>query len=186
MNKREVTPNSELHSLPNYLLHGIYLLSYSFVKYLSFPFSNYLRFLVLYIFSKGQIKSSYISDGVLIWFPWQVTIGKRCSLNQGVYINGYGGVKIGDGVRIAAYSSINSVDHQFDQPDTFITDQGMKKSEVIIEDDVWMGISVHINRGVHIGKGSVIGTNSVVTKNIPPYSVAVGSPAKVIKSRKQL
>jgi acetyltransferase-like isoleucine patch superfamily enzyme len=183
MNHREIKPHSDLHSLNNYLLHGIYLLCYSFFKYLSFPLSNYLRFIVVFIFSKGKIKSTYLSDGVLIMFPWRVSIGRRCSLNQGVSINGYGGVRIGNGVRIAAYSSINSVDHQFDDKNTFIMDQGMVMSSVSIDDDVWLGNSVHVNRGVHIGKGCIIGTNSVVTKNIPPFSVAVGSPARIIKSR---
>ena len=54
---------------------------------------------------------------------------------------------------------------------------------IIIEDDCWLGSHVTVTKGVRIGKGSVIGANSVVTKDIPPYSVAVGTPAKVIKKR---
>lgn len=58
-----------------------------------------------------------------------------------------------------------------------------EKTRVVIEEDCWIGVSSVIMGGVTIGKGSVIGANSVVTKDIPPYSIAVGSPAKVIKHR---
>lgn len=52
---------------------------------------------------------------------------------------------------------------------------------IIIEDNVWIGERCTILKGVRIGQGSVIGCNSVVTKSVPPYSIAVGNPAKVVK-----
>jgi acetyltransferase-like isoleucine patch superfamily enzyme len=172
---------SEMHSFKNYILHGIYFSLYSLVKYSSFPLFNYLRYFILRLFSSG-IKSSYISDGVTIMFPWKVNIGEHSSLNQGVSIDGTGGVEIGKGVRIAAYTVINTADHQF-KKEQFIYLQGFTLGKVIIEDDVWIGTGVKINKAVRIGKGSVIGSGSVVTKNIPPYSVAAGVPCKVIKQR---
>lgn len=57
------------------------------------------------------------------------------------------------------------------------------KGAIVIEDDVWIGESAIIMSGVHIGRGAVIGAGAVVTKDIPPYAVAVGVPAKVIKYR---
>lgn len=53
--------------------------------------------------------------------------------------------------------------------------------DVIVDEDVWIGVNVTLLAGVHIGRGAVIGACAVVTKDIPPYSVAVGSPAKVVK-----
>ena len=62
--------------------------------------------------------------------------------------------------------------------------QGLTKPKpVIIEDDVWIGTKTILLPGVHIGKGAIIGAGSVVTKNIPPYTIAVGNPAVVKKSR---
>ncbi|MBL4677498.1 MAG: hypothetical protein JKY70_15040 [Mucilaginibacter sp.] len=58
----------------------------------------------------------------------------------------------------------------------------MGTKPVIIEDNVWIGETVSVLPGVTIGKGSIIGASAVVTKNIPPYSIAVGNPAKVIKT----
>lgn len=64
-----------------------------------------------------------------------------------------------------------------------IREQGVTREGIIIEDDCWLGSGVKVLDGVTIGKGCVIGANSVVTKDIPPYSVAVGAPARVIKKR---
>ena len=180
----EVTRRSrqEMHDWRNYLLHGIYLTLYAPLKYMAFPLFNYLRFAVLKLFSKG-IHATYISDGVQIWFPWRVTIGRRSSLNQGIWIDGFGGVSIGENVRIAAYTIINTADHDFSDSSRPIVEQGFVTAPVYIEDDVWIGSGTIINKGVRIGRGSVIGAGSVVLHDIPPQSVAVGSPCKVIRRR---
>jgi acetyltransferase-like isoleucine patch superfamily enzyme len=61
--------------------------------------------------------------------------------------------------------------------------KGVTRQGIVIEDDCWLGHGVTVLDGVTIGKGSVIGAGSVVNKDIPPYSVAVGAPVRVIKSR---
>ena len=71
----------------------------------------------------------------------------------------------------------------FSDPEMLIHEQGMIGLGIKIEDDVWIGAGAIILDGVTIGRGSVIGAGAVVTKNIPPYSVAVGVPARVIKKR---
>ncbi len=172
----------EMRSLKNCILHGLYLSLYGLVKYWSFPFFNYLRYGVIRLFAP-DVQSSHVCDGVLIMFPWRVRIGKNSTLNQGCIIDGFGGVKIGEGVRIAAYVAINTADHDFSDPSKPIRDQGYVCGEVIIEDDAWIGSHVCINRGVTIGKGSIVGAGSVVNKDIPPYSVASGVPCRVIRSR---
>lgn len=98
--------------------------------------------------------------------------------------NSKGLIKIGNNVRIAPNVMMISANHVFENPDIPIREQGMEVKPITIEDDVWVAGRVNIIAGVTIGKGSVIGAGSVVTKDIPPYSVAVGVPAKVIKERK--
>ena len=74
--------------------------------------------------------------------------------------------------------------HKFDRTDIPMMEQGNTDAEpVTIGDDVWIGRRVMIMPGVTIGNGCVIGAGAVVTKDIPPYSVAGGVPAKVLKSR---
>lgn len=58
-----------------------------------------------------------------------------------------------------------------------------KETDVILEEDVWVGARVTLLAGTHIGRGAVIGANSLVNKEIPPYAVAVGSPAKIISAK---
>jgi acetyltransferase-like isoleucine patch superfamily enzyme len=180
-NKIYISKN-EMKNISSMFFHSIYLFLYGFFKYISLPLFNYMRLIILKFFL-CKVKSSYISDGVTIWFPWRVEIGKNSSLNQGVIIDGFGGVFIGSGVRIASYVCINTADHDFSEIDKYIFEQGYVCASVKIEDDVWIGASSCINKGVIIGKGAVIGSGSVVTKDIPPYAIAVGVPAKVIRYR---
>ncbi len=171
-----------MHSLKNYLRQGLFNVFYSIFKYIDFPFFNYIRFLILRLFS-SKIKSTYISDSITFWFPWNLEIGKSSSLNQGCNINAAGGIKIGNYVRIAAYTVMNSVDHEYRDKSKKICEQDYIMGEIVIEDDVWIGAGVIITKGVRIGKGSVIGAASLVNKDIPPYSIAVGVPAVVKKKR---
>jgi acetyltransferase-like isoleucine patch superfamily enzyme len=171
-----------MRSTKSVILHGLYLFLYGFVKYLPFPLTNLLRYAVLRLFS-SRISTTYISEAVHIWFPWNVSIGINSSVNQGVIIDGFAGVTIGDDVRIASNVIINTADHAFENKEIPIRMQGYVCAPVTIEDDVWIGAQAIINKGVKIGKGAVIGAGSVVTKDVPPYMVAVGNPCRVLKAR---
>lgn len=111
-------------------------------------------------------------------------------IDQGTFIGPYvclagsGNIKIGKSCLIAAHVGIFANNHIFDDPTQTIENQGISSEGIVIEDDCWVGHAVTILDGVTIGKGSVIGAGAVVTKDIPPFSIAVGVPAKVVKSRK--
>lgn len=77
---------------------------------------------------------------------------------------------------------MSSADHVLFNPDLLIREQEHNKGDIIIEEDCWIGGHVSITRNVTIGKGIVIGANSVVTRDIPPYSVAGGTPARILKN----
>jgi acetyltransferase-like isoleucine patch superfamily enzyme len=115
-----------------------------------------------------------------------LTLGDKSVLARDISINCYLDVEIGDSALIADSVYISDFDHKFADLDMPIKDQGIAKSRVRIERDVWLGTKVTVSRGVIIGEGSVIGANAVVTRDIPPYSVAVGVPARVVKDRRAL
>lgn len=129
-------------------------------------------------------ESSKIMPGAKI-IPQQgyIKIGKNCTVQYGCLLYGIGGLEIGDDTRIAAYTVITPMNHVFADAKIPIRLQGETALGIKIGSDVWIGTNVKIMDGVSIGDGSVIGAGSVVTKDIPPYSIAVGTPAKVIKKR---
>ena len=110
--------------------------------------------------------------------------GKNCFFGEYTSIRGQGGVHIGDGVYTGTHVQIAAVNHVYGDPDKFIKDQGITAEGIHIEDDVWLGSNVVVVDGVTIGKGCVVGAGAVVTKDLPPYSVAVGMPARVVKGRR--
>ena len=129
-----------------------------------------------------------IAPGAVI--QGNVRIGRDSSVQYHSVLTGYGSpddpsglISIGNGVRIAPQCVMVAANHIFDDPNTPIHCQGLRFKPITIEDDVWIGANCNIMAGVTIGCGSVIGGGSVVTRSIPPYSIAVGSPARVIKSR---
>ncbi len=111
-------------------------------------------------------------------------IGNNSSIGPYSYIGCSGYIEIGDNVMMSPRVSIYAENHLFDHPDLSIKEQGVKREFVKIEDDCWIAANTIILAGVTIGRGSVIAAGSVVTKDIPPYSVVGGVPAKVIKCRK--
>jgi len=115
-------------------------------------------------------------------------LGDDIQINDAVHIAAINSVTIGNRVLIASKVFISDHNHGFYGKDHTHTsplippvERVLSSEPVLIEDDVWIGEFVAILPGVIIGKGAVIGTMSVVTKDIPKYSIAVGSPAKVIK-----
>lgn len=112
-----------------------------------------------------------------------IDIGAHCTIQLFCVLYGHGGLTIGNFVRIATQTVIVPSNHNFDRLDIPISQQGYTAKGVTIEDDVWIGAGCKILDGVTIGQGSVIGAGSVVNRSIPPYSVAVGVPARVIRKR---
>lgn len=92
-----------------------------------------------------------------------------------------GPVKIGNNVIFAQNIVTSGLNHGYENIDMPICKQPTTTNEITVEDDCWIGANAVVTAGVTIGKHSVIAAGAVVTKNIPPFSIAVGNPAKVIK-----
>ncbi|MBN3899150.1 MAG: acyltransferase [Nostoc sp.] len=112
-----------------------------------------------------------------------IYIDEDTFIGPNVSIEGPGDIKIGKHCLIAAHSGIYANNHNFADLIEPIKYQGVTRKGIVIEDDCWLGHGVTVLDGVTIGKGSVIGAGAVVNRDIPPFSVAVGIPARVIKNR---
>lgn len=98
----------------------------------------------------------------------------------------YSDVRIGKYVMMGTGVKIYSKNHAFSRTDIPMCKQGFQTVKpVIIEDDVWIGGGVIILPGVHVHTGAILGAGAVVTKDVPPYAIVGGNPAKVIRFRKE-
>lgn len=127
--------------------------------------------------------NSYISSNVRIRGKFEMGYGS--SIAQNCSISGEkAGIFIGDNVMIAPNVVIVAFNHGFENMEVPMVKQNKTEAPVIIENNVWISSNCTINKGIRIGEGSIIGANSFVNKDIPPYSVAGGVPAKLIRSRR--
>jgi acetyltransferase-like isoleucine patch superfamily enzyme len=128
-------------------------------------------------------KGCYYLD-LIVWLNGEfIELGDDVGFNYGVYVNGFGGLTVGDRTMFGPYSMIHTANHESD-PSKPLQEQGHIKAPVTIGKEVWIAMGVMILPGVTIGDGVIVGAGSVVTKDLPPWTLAVGNPCKVIKQRK--
>lgn len=152
---------------------------------------RYARARIEFPFEVSSMDNVHIGRNVVIAKGARFNVGKKCHLyiGDGTWIGRYsqfGGtdysLRIGKNVLIAERVYMSTCRHGYEDVTKPITEQGLvPKGDVRIEDDCWIGTGVCILPNVTIGKHSVIGANAVVIHDIPPYSVAVGNPARVVK-----
>ena len=182
--------------MKKYGLSQIFYLSYcKFRTLFIFPNARIIRFPIdirgkKYIqVSKGfttgvgcRIEAYPDTDKKVLFF------GENFQMNDYVHITAMESVKIGNNVLLASKIYISDCSHgsysgdeNDSHPDSIPHDRPLSSKPVVIEDNVWLGEFVSVLPGVTIGKGTIVGANSVVSKNLPPYIIAVGTPAKPIK-----
>ena len=104
-----------------------------------------------------------------------------CNTRVGIGNTIIGPVTISDNVNIGQNVTISGLNHNYEDPNKTISEQGVSTMPIKIENNVWIGANSVVLPGVQIGNHSVIGAGSIITKDIPPYSVAVGNPARIVK-----
>lgn len=123
-------------------------------------------------------KGSFVMKRVYIMTPQQLTIGEYSHVNRGCTLDARGGISIGSNVSISHNVSIMSGSHDYNS-----TSFRGRFLPITIEDYVWIGNNASIGQNVTIGKGAVVCAGAVVTKDVEPYSVVAGVPARKIRER---
>ncbi|UGA54990.1 acyltransferase [Vibrio sp. VB16] len=166
----------------DYIMHGIYFLLYGLVKYIPSPIGDLLRWVISkpFLMAKNRVR---IYEGVTLWYPYRISIGKNVTINEYTYISGYGCVSIGENVLIGHRVSILSSEHVHLSTEQTIRSQGVVAKKVDIGNDVWIGANVTILAGVTVGTGSILAAGAVVTTDVKPYTIVGGVPAKFIRAR---
>lgn len=158
--------------------------------YFEFPFElrglEYISIGKNFKAGEGLVMEAWDNYFDMYYFNPSIEIGDNVCLMNNCQISAIDKVKIGNNVLVGRFVFISDNGHGDASDISKGTPPGQRKpyskGPVIIEDNVWIGRGVAIMPNVRIGKNSIIGANSVVTHDIPPNSVAVGSPAKVVKT----
>ncbi|MDZ4815079.1 MAG: acyltransferase [Verrucomicrobiota bacterium] len=125
--------------------------------------------------------NSGVQSKVVLLNPFRIEIGRNSVINFGSLLDGRKfNIIIGENVSIGPFASILTLGHDPQSPE--FADEG---GEVIIGDRAWIGYGAMILPGVRIGEGAIVGAGSVVTKNVEPYTIVAGNPAREVGKRVQ-
>lgn len=146
-------------------------------------FENKMRLIKKFFYYLRQIKG-YLTFGRRVYVHGKfkvvnsknVTIGERCSVNEGVFILGQCQIQIGNDVTLSARSMLIDSGLDFQSSEHRHID-----GYIVIEDGVWIGAGAIVLPRVSVGKGSVVGAGSVVTRDVPAGVLVAGNPARVIR-----
>lgn len=142
-----------------------------------------LRYALLKSIARKCGDAVAVYTDVYLLHPENMEIGSNVTFQPMAYIEAAGGINIGDDCSVAHHATIISESHVYEDANVPFKNQGMIRKPIIIGQDVWIGAKATILCGVNVGDKSVIGANSVVNKDVSPYSVMVGTPAKCVKKR---
>ncbi len=131
-----------------------------------------------HVFGVRLPKSSIIYCGCRFFHPWGVSVGKHSIVGDHAFLDGRMGLRIGDNVNIAGEARIYTLEHDIASP-TFAG----KGGPVAIGDRAYIGTRVTILPGVTVGEGAVVASGAVVTRDVAPWTMVGGVPAKFIKTR---
>lgn len=110
-------------------------------------------------------------------------IGNHSNIGPFAYVGCSGFIEIGNNVMISPRVSLYAENHNFSDVERPMKEQGVTKKFIKIEDDCWIAANSIILAGVTVGKGAIVAAGSVVTKDVPPFAIVAGNPAKVLKYR---
>ena len=169
-------------------VHRVLCIGYEALQWLVFLLPrfrscNQLKKLVLSINGAKVGKNVIFYPNVWIQPGFNLYIDDDVDVALGVIISTAGGVSIGKRTLIGYRSQILSTTHTIPNNRSRLHDSGHTAKPVVIEQDVWIGANVIVLPGVTIGEGAVIAAGAVVTKDVPPFAIFGGVPAKQIRSR---
>jgi len=150
------------------------------------PFGIFLRRKYMTLRSASVGKNLLMLRGCDIGGYHLMRIGDNSGISEGVVVNlgpGDHELRIGSNTFLGPGIYIRNMNHRFDDVNALIDGQGHTGTDIVIGDDVWIGARCILLAGTRIGDHSVVGAGSVVLSEIPPYSVAAGNPARVVKMR---
>jgi putative colanic acid biosynthesis acetyltransferase WcaF len=142
------------------------------------PFFGWRR-LLLRVFGAQVGGQVHIYPSAVIYMPWNLIIGEWSSIGEDVLVYNLGSVRIGRGATISHRAHLCAGTHDYEDPA-----MQLLKPPISIGDSAWVCAGAFVGPGITVGEGAVVGASAVVVKDVPPWTVVVGNPARVLKSRR--
>jgi putative colanic acid biosynthesis acetyltransferase WcaF len=142
------------------------------------PLLGWRRFLLL-LFRARVAPTAKVHNSVIIWAPWNLTMEEEATLAPKVECYCVAPIRIGAHTTVSQYSYLCGATHDFENPRFPLI-----AKPITIEDQVWIGADVFVGPGVTIRQGAVVGARAVVVKDVDPWVVVAGNPARVLRERK--
>ena len=163
-------------SFYTYLKQQLFYLFYNhFITHIPLLF---FRMFLLRLSGAKIGKRTIIDIGWYVMGQQKLKIGPQCHINRNCMLDARGGLTIGNNVSVSHNVCFVTGSHDYNTPDFKYVD-----GPIIVDDNVWIGLNVTILKNVHIGEGAVVAAGALVTKDIPPFEVWGGVPAKKIGER---
>ena len=139
------------------------------------------RLLLLRLFGAQVEWDANVYASVKIWAPWRLRMGHRACLGPEVICYNQDWVVLEDDAIVSQYSYLCTAGHDTSHANT--ADEGLITSPIVLRNGAWIGSRAFVGMGVEIGEGAVVGATASVYKNVEPWTVVGGNPAKVLKKR---
>ena len=150
----------------------------SLLRFVSYLPLQFLRLRGLTAAGATVGRNILLKPGVEVLSPGGLTIGSHTNIGRGVHLDSRGGLKIGDNVNISDDVAIWTAEHDIQSPDFVMT-----TGPVSVGSRAWLCFRSIILPGVTLGEGCVVASGAIVTKDVPPFAVVAGIPAKIVGSR---
>ena len=141
------------------------------------PFAGKWRRFLLRTFN-AQLGRAWLHSNVEVWAPWRLEIGDDVYIDRQCQLYNASGIRIGNRVTISRGVFLCSSSHDYT-----ITTFPLIGGRITVGDDCWIAADAFVGPGVTIGEGSVVGARSVVIRDVPPWTVVAGNPARIIRKR---
>ena len=142
------------------------------------PWFAWRRFL-LRCFGASVGRHVHVYASARIYYPWNLVIGDWSSVGEDVLVYNLGLVKIGGRATVSQRGHLCAGTHDYESREL-----PLLKMPITIADEAWICADAFVSPGVTVGEGAVVGARAVVTKNVAPWTVVAGNPAREIKKRK--
>jgi putative colanic acid biosynthesis acetyltransferase WcaF len=137
-----------------------------------------LRVLLLRVFGADIKGKVLIQEGVKIWYPWNLVMRHGASIGRSAEVYNFAAVNIGEQATVSQYAYLCTASHDYTKstmPLTYLP--------IVIADQGWVAAGAFIGPGVSVGQGAVVGARAVVTRDVAPWKVVAGNPAREVRSR---